>query len=291
MKRFILYAFILLCCAASSVYGVTITDPSQLSLNPTIIDFEDVNTGGNLVTVLPNPVTFGDVTFTSLTGTLSVFDISLAGWSADGTEVASKTLFPGGEPDSAISITFAPPVAEFLLGWGDPNFSGNVLRAYDANGNLLEEAAVALGPPGGGHAAWIGFRRSTADIVRIIVQPDQSLPSGDDYVIDNIHYNSAIPDDDNDSVSNTEDICPGTVIPEAVPTERLGVNRFALTDGDAIFDTTPPKGKGPGKVFTLADTAGCSCAQIIEALGLGEGHTKFGCSSSAIREWIEMVHP
>jgi hypothetical protein len=132
---------------------MTITDPSQLSPNPTIIDFEDVNTGGNLVTILPNSVTFGGVTFTSLTGTLSVFDISLAGWSADGTEVASKTLFPGGEPDSAISITFANPVADFLLGWGDPNFPGDILRAYDANGNLLEEAAVALGPPGGGHAA------------------------------------------------------------------------------------------------------------------------------------------
>jgi hypothetical protein len=69
------------------------------------------------------------------------------------------------------------------------------------------------------------------------------------------------------------------------------VNRFALTDDDAIFDTTPPKGGEPGEVFTLADTAGCSCAQIIEALGLAKGHTKFGCSSDAMREWIEMVHP
>jgi hypothetical protein len=78
---------------------------------------------------------------------------------------------------------------------------------------LLEEAAVVLGSPGGGHAAWIGFKRSVADIVRILVQPDQSSPSGDDYVIDNIHYNTAIPDDDNDSVSDAEDLCPDTVIP------------------------------------------------------------------------------
>jgi hypothetical protein len=205
--------------------------------------------------------------------------------------VASKTLFPGGEPDSATSITFANPVAEFLLGWGDPNFPGDVLRAYDANGNLLEEAAVALGPIGGVHAAWIGFKRSTADIARIIVQPDQSFPSGDDYVIDNIHYQTAVRDEDNDSVSDAEDVCPGTVIPELVPTVQLGVNRYALMDDDAIFDTIPPQGKKPGQVFTVADTAGCSCAQIIEALGLGEGDTKFGCSSSAMREWIEMVHP
>ena len=51
------------------------------------------------------------------------------------------------------------------------------------------------------------------------------------------------------------------------------MNHFALTDDDAIFDTTPPKGEGPRTVFTLADTAGCSCAQIVEALGLGEGDT------------------
>lgn len=194
MKRLIFYPLILLCWTVRSVYGITISDPGQLSPNPTIIDFEDVDTGGNLVTTFSNPLTFGDVTFTSLTGTLSVFDISLAGWPADGTEVASKTLFPGGEPDSAISITFTNPISEFLLGWGDPNFSGNVLRAYDANGNLLEEAAVALGPPGEGDAAWIGFRRSAAEITRIVVQPDQSLPSGDDYVIDNIHVVVSVPE-------------------------------------------------------------------------------------------------
>jgi hypothetical protein len=98
-------------------------------------------------------------------------------------------------------------------------------------------------------------------------------------------------DSDDDGIPDAEDICPGTVIPEAVPTESLGVNRFALTDGDAIFDTTRSPGKKPGQVLTLADTAGCSCAQIIEVLGLDEGHTKFGCSSSAMKEWIEIVHP
>ena len=67
---------------------------------------------------------------------------------------------------------------------------------------------------------------------------------------DNIHYYTAVPDDDNDRVSDAADVCLGTVIPEPVPTGQLGVNRFALTDDDAIFDTTPPKGKGPRKVFT-----------------------------------------
>jgi hypothetical protein len=50
-----------------------------------------------------------------------------------------------------------------------------------------------LGPIGGVHAAWIGFARPTADISTIVVQPDQSFPSGDDYVIDNIYFNEGQP--------------------------------------------------------------------------------------------------
>lgn len=68
MNRLILCALILLCWAASSVYGRTITDPSQLSPNPTIIDFENLG-----LTFTPNPLILGDVTFTSLTGTLTLF--------------------------------------------------------------------------------------------------------------------------------------------------------------------------------------------------------------------------
>ena len=104
----------------------------------------------------------------------------------------------------------------------------------------------------------------------------------------------AIRDADNDGVLDQDDACPNTVIPESVSTIRLGVNRFALTAaGDGFtFDTTAPpgKGQGPQKTFTIEDTAGCSCEQIIEQLGLGEGHTKFGCSISAMEDWIAVVN-
>jgi len=75
-------------------------------------------------------------------------------------------------------------------------------------------------------------------------------------------------DDDNDGVPNGVDVCPGTIIPEGVPTLELGVNRHALVDGDLVFDTTPPPGggNGPGEVFTTEDTAGCSCEQIIDEM-------------------------
>ncbi|MBS0164734.1 MAG: hypothetical protein JSR29_01500 [Nitrospira sp.] len=190
MNKLFIYTTSLFLLAAPA-RGAVITDPSQLSPGSTLIDFESVVTNGNLITPLSNPVTVGDVTFTSITGTLSVFDITVSGsWGADGTEIASKTLFPGGEPDSAILIEFTNPVSQILLGWGDPNFPGNFLKAYDANGNLLEQAFVELGPPGGVHAAWIGFKRPRPDIASVLVQPNQSLPSGDDYVIDNIRYST-----------------------------------------------------------------------------------------------------
>ncbi len=100
---------------------------------------------------------------------------------------------------------------------------------------------------------------------------------------------TAVTDSDDDGVLDDADFCDDTVIPESVPTVRLGTNRFALVDDDGIFDTTPPNGNGPRLTFTIEDTAGCSCEQIIEALHLGNGHTKFGCSIGAMREWTAFV--
>ncbi len=98
-------------------------------------------------------------------------------------------------------------------------------------------------------------------------------------------------DSDGDGVLDSADMCSGTMIPEeTVPsTGKLGVNRWALVDYDRVFDTTPPKGKGPNRSYTTSDTAGCSCEQIIDELGLGKGHEKFGCSISAMDDWVDLV--
>jgi hypothetical protein len=49
------------------------------------------------------------------------------------------------------------------------------------------------------------------------------------------------------------------------------------------------KGKGPGRSYTTVDTAGCSCAQIVAAEGLGKGHSKFGCSIGVMDNWVRKV--
>lgn len=105
--------------------------------------------------------------------------------------------------------------------------------------------------------------------------------------------NVGVLDVDEDGVPDQLDVCSDTVIPEGMPTKGLGVNRWALVDNDGIFNTTLPKGggKGPQLGFTIEDTAGCSCEQIISALDLGKGHEKHGCSISAMEAYVELVNP
>ena len=99
-------------------------------------------------------------------------------------------------------------------------------------------------------------------------------------------------DADGDGVLDYDDYCPGTVIPEGVPTVQLNPNHWALINDDSVFDTLiKGKGKGPNRSYIIEDTAGCSCAQIIEAQGLGGGHAKHGCSISVMDDWIELVTP
>ena len=95
-----------------------------------------------------------------------------------------------------------------------------------------------------------------------------------------------VSDSDGDGVLDDADLCPDTVLSDDVPTRRLGVNRFADVDGDGVFDTSVPNGKQPARSYTIADTHGCNCAQIIEAAGLGRGHEKFGCSIGEMDDWV-----
>jgi hypothetical protein len=118
--------------------------------------------------------------------------------------------------------------------------------------------------------------------------PDCDFAPAENDVLSGVFIDDCeVTDEDGDGIPDDQDECPDTVIPESVPTKKLGTNRFALIDGDTTFDTKAPKGKGPQKAFTIDDTAGCSCEQIIEELGLGKGHAKFGCSISAMEEWID----
>ena len=95
------------------------------------------------------------------------------------------------------------------------------------------------------------------------------------------------PLNDCDGVPSSVDFCPGTLVPESVPTRELKPNNSALTGIGGIFETAAPNPQGV--VYTIEDTAGCSCEQIVDILDLGAGHLKHGCSFSAMDEWLEFT--
>lgn len=96
-------------------------------------------------------------------------------------------------------------------------------------------------------------------------------------------------DEDGDGVPDDLDLCPGTLLPD-LPGLTLGTNRWA-SDGAGSFETVRPPGRGRGldRTYTLEMTAGCSCAQILEALHLGRGHEQHGCSEGIMRRWLRIV--
>lgn len=108
--------------------------------------------------------------------------------------------------------------------------------------------------------------------------------SGDPYIggDDSQHVITVFVDNDNDGIAEN-DYCPGTI--EDVPEKELRVNRWIWNGTEWI--TKSPEGEGPPKKFTMEDTHGCSCFQILEGMG-GEmtGHYKFGCSISVIEDFI-----
>jgi hypothetical protein len=120
-----------------------------------------------------------------------------------------------------------------------------------------------------------------------------SLDQDDDGIRDGLDNcpadsNSGQSDIDGDGAGDVCDVCPDTDdLPETVvPTRgRLGSNKWALRNADGSFVQAGPQA---GSVFSfdIVDTHGCTCEQIIEAAGIGGAHTRNGCSTSVMLEWV-----
>jgi dienelactone hydrolase len=100
------------------------------------------------------------------------------------------------------------------------------------------------------------------------------------------------PDTDGDGVTDPFDHCPDTVLPDVVSgppanakatpmAAAVQEHRFAATE-DGRFVTA----SGVDSGLTVADTGGCSAAQIVDGLELGQGHAKFGVTRDALDDWI-----
>ncbi|MBK9259378.1 MAG: hypothetical protein IPM54_06025 [Polyangiaceae bacterium] len=101
-------------------------------------------------------------------------------------------------------------------------------------------------------------------------------------------------DSDEDGVFDAFDFCPGTEIPEDVPLRRLGIDRFALQmarviNGKYVFDTRLSNGRLAASRFSIVDTGGCSCDQILDALGGDRNQSQYGCNFGTIVNWVRLV--
>jgi hypothetical protein len=156
-----------------------LTDPGQLSVSNTVVDFESFGSGS-----VANPLVIGDVTFSS-SNLLDIWDIS--GFPANGTFVSGKTLRSavGNSNYVNIRIDFPTDVSEIGLGWFDSNFEGNILAVYDSSDNLLESAPIPTGPINGVFATFRGIRRAQNDISYAIAFVSNS---DDVFSLDNVSY-------------------------------------------------------------------------------------------------------
>jgi hypothetical protein len=208
-------------------------------------------------------------------------------------------------------FSFAPgtTVSEFsikMLDFGDynPTYSDYHevrVTAYDAEGTVIDEDVLAYGslpkknPPEiryigdtcyalPGDPGNYGFTLTGPGITWVVLEVTAGIDPN--IAFDDIAF-TACQDLDEDGVCDDCDACPDTMIPETPPSEGLGPNRYALIDADTVFDVGLAKGVVSTSGYTLQDTHGCSCEQIIDVCGAGEGHAKHGCSVGIIEMAID----
>lgn len=166
-KRTLLLSAWLVAAFSGFVNAEPITSPSQMNGCNWLIDFESLPIGA-----LSNPVTIEDVVCWTPGDGLGI--ASVAEFGANGGHVEENTLVPRptgtfvGAPYADIEMTLPVPASEIAMGWFDSNFSGNRVEVYDSNGALIEAIAVNTFPTGGCCADFVGIRRPTAEIFRVV---------------------------------------------------------------------------------------------------------------------------
>ena len=230
-------------------------------------------------------------TFTGATTPIGPTDESISGLAFDPTDgqlYGSVGGFGATSPDGIVRIDKDTGASVVIGTTGQGGATPDLM--FDESGNLF-------GTKGGGGGGASGGGGSPNSLISIDKTDGSGALVGLTGVASVSGLACALPvpeeDTDGDGVLDEDDLCPDTVIPEGVPTEELKANRWALVDEDGVFDTGASKGKSkkPVRSFTIEDTKGCSCEQIIEILDLGKGHEKFGCNTDAMDQFIDLVNP
>jgi len=131
------------------------------------------------------------------------------------------------------------------------------------------------------------FGRGNADAAEILLGSDSpgDLPlrsSDHDGLV--LFISKQQEDSDGDGVPDNIDACPATVVPEALPTTGLlGRGRYALKSLPT-FDKK--EGRVPVPDFTIEDTRGCSCDQILDVVGHTRSEDRRGCTRGTMDSWV-----
>ena len=92
-------------------------------------------------------------------------------------------------------------------------------------------------------------------------------------------FQVVVADTDGDGVPDNADLCPDSS-PDDID---LRPNQYAQNSSFGPFEVGPNDDQSV--VYDMTTTQGCTCAQIIEELGKGDGHSKKGCSPSVMEQF------
>lgn len=258
----------------------------------------------NSAGVMIGGVKAGDIVVDGVHGT-TVRDCMISGWSAVYNWKSSDTTLDGNAMTNIQTTT--APMGSTVNGWGGWN-EGDCSRSAigmrllnNTITSIAVEHAVFLGgycngwidntdlyidgntitSPACGVALW----QSGGTNKVMTCNNTATAPWGGICVWSSTYDGPYGLDSDGDGILDCDEaeFCWGTVADE--PTVGLGVNRW-IWDGTGWI-TNSPKGNGPKKSFTMEQTRGCSCFQILATYDDPmEGHYKFGCSQSVLEEFI-----
>ncbi len=288
MRKFVLFVFLVIIAmiaatsasASISFIAVCRTPSSDIPDNGSISDTVTVDSGGLLtdldVRLIVPHTKVGDLKFTlehAGGASVTIIDrpgepVSDNGCSGDNYDVTVDDEGSDGDIENQCDNTNTSAIHGNRRG-GDP--PGSVLSAFDGE-DFSGDWTLTVTDLAPGDSGALNLWCLIASVE----------PLSDDDIDSTL-------DEDRDVVPDNVDLCPGTVIPESIPTDSLGVNRWALVDKDNAFDTKGPAGRGPDRSYSTADTGGCSCEQIIEVMSLGQGHLKHGCSVGVMDRWLERL--
>lgn len=258
----------------------------------------------NSAGVMIGGVKAGDTVVDGVDGT-TIRNCVLSGWSAVYNWKSSNTTLDGNVMTNIQTTT--APMGSTVNGWGGWNegdcsrsatgmqilnntitsiavehavFFGGYCSGWIDNSNLYIDGNTIVSP-----ACGVAFWQSGGTNKVMTCNNTVTAPWGGVCVWSSTYDGPYGRDSDGDGVKDCDEptVCWGTSTD--VPSEELGTNRWIWDGSDWV--TKSPKGKGPEKDFTMEQTRGCSCFQILATYDEPmEGHYKFGCSQSVLEEFI-----